>query len=45
MFIFNLDPNGVCMHTMMFSHESCIVQLHAYAPVKVYWKSIKFSMV
>ena len=45
MFILNLDPNGLCMGTTMLSHESCIVQLHAYAPVKVYWESIKFSMV
>ena len=45
MFIFNLDPSGVYMGTMMLSHESCNVQLHTYAPVKIYWKSIKFSMV
>ena len=44
MFTFNVDHSGVCMNTMMLLHESC-KYLHAYVPVKVYWTSIKFSMV
>ena len=29
MSIFNLDHGGVCMNTMVLSHESCNAHLHA----------------